>query len=58
MRRARRSLRESDAWSLQKQHLGFQGKGEESAQGWVAWGPQALVGTLGCADLIEWVLAY
>lgn len=55
----RRSLRVSGVWSLlQKQHLGFQGKGKELAQGWAAWEPQALVGTLGCADLIEWVLAY
>lgn len=58
-RRARRSLTGSDVWSLlQKQHLGFQGKGEESAQGWAAWEPQALGGTPGCADLTEWVLVY
>lgn len=55
----KRSLKGSDGWSLlQKKHLGFRGKGEESAQGWAAWEPQALVGTPGCADLIEWVLAY
>lgn len=45
-------------WSLlQKQPLGFQGKGAGLAQGWAAWGPQALLQTRGCAGLIEWVLA-
>lgn len=58
-RTARRSWRVSGGRSLlQKQHLGFQGRGEGWAQDWAAGGPQALVGSPGCADLIEWVLVY
>lgn len=43
---------------LQKLHLGFQGRAGGLAQGWAAWGPRALVGPPGCADLTERVWAY
>lgn len=58
-RRAKESLRGTDVWSFpRKWQLGFQGRGEGSERGQVAWGSQGLVATRGCADLIGQAVAY